>query len=107
MSSEASPSIQIAAIQPNLRSNDVTPLSSTRHVVELMERAAKKGDIDLFVLPELCPIGYTEDTFCRYLKRGSAILELIGEIDNLICSCAKVRFALVWILVWIEMHCIS
>lgn len=91
MSSGAPASIQVAAIQPNLRPNEVTPLSSARHVVQILEQVAQQSNIDLFVLPELCPIGYSEDTFCRYLTSGSVNLQIISEIDDLIRECAKAR----------------
>ena len=62
-------SIEICIIQPPLRQDDECPLHATDAVIDLMKEAHQGNtkSIDLFVLPELCPVGYTEDTFSKYL----------------------------------------
>lgn len=66
-------SVRIAAVQPQLRDDDVHPLDAARSVIDLMRREVKDGTstgerkIELFCLPELCPIGYSEHTFQTYL----------------------------------------
>jgi nitrilase len=37
--------------------------------------------IDLVVLPELCPLGYSEDTFARYLPSTPETQKILEEID--------------------------
>lgn len=86
-------SITVAAVQPKLRSKDETPLSSTMsmHVIDLLKQAAKRSSIDLFVLPELCPFGYSENTFERYLPNNAVNVKMMKDIHELFCECAKVR----------------
>lgn len=54
-----------------------------------MKKASETEDIDLFVLPELCPLGYSDDTF-NMLKDERSTSMVIEEIDDLIYACAKV-----------------
>ena len=74
-----SPSIRIAAVQPQLRANDTHPIDAARSVIDLMRRevidSAQKGNrkADIFILPELCPIGYSEHTFQHYLDSDDAL----------------------------------
>lgn len=87
-----SSSIIIAAVQPHLRPNDTDPMSAALHVIKLMREESKENDIDLFVLPELCPLGYSQDTFDRYLPNDLANVNMLKKIDELLCGCAKVSF---------------
>ena len=84
-------SITIAAVQPHLRANDNTPISSAHHVINLMKQTSEKRHVDLFVLPELCPLGYSEDTFDNYLPKNLDNINVIREIDDLMRHFAKVR----------------
>jgi len=82
----------ICLLQPNLRPPDETPLSATRRVIELARNALKENpNIDLFVLPELCPIGYSEDTFAKYLPSTPEKQILLKEIDQEL-GAAAIRF---------------
>lgn len=59
-------------------------MKATLHALELITSAAKKADsvkIDLFVLPELAPVGYSEDTFLKYLPRTETLKKMFQDID--------------------------
>ena len=88
--SPSSVTITIAAVQPCLRTNDMSPLTSAQRVINIMKDAAQKSSIDLFVLPELCPLGYCENTFDEYLPNSPTTEKIIREVDDLICAFAKV-----------------
>eukprot|EP00339_Tiarina_fusa_P002590 CAMPEP_0117017554 /NCGR_PEP_ID=MMETSP0472-20121206/13688_1 /TAXON_ID=693140 ORGANISM="Tiarina fusus, Strain LIS" /NCGR_SAMPLE_ID=MMETSP0472 /ASSEMBLY_ACC=CAM_ASM_000603 /LENGTH=297 /DNA_ID=CAMNT_0004721947 /DNA_START=99 /DNA_END=992 /DNA_ORIENTATION=+ len=68
-------------LQPPLRAPDETPAQATEAVIKLMKEAAQSSEskTDLFLLPELCPIGYSEDTFAKLLPTAAASSE---EGDN-------------------------
>jgi predicted amidohydrolase len=84
-------SVRIAAVQPQLRDDDVHPLDAARSVIDLMRREVKDGiskderKIDLFCLPELCPIGYSEHTFQNYLDSD----DLLQNIKALMADFAR------------------
>jgi len=81
----------LCLLQPPLRGPDETPLSATRKVINLAERALAENPntpIDIFVLPELCPIGYSEDTFAKYLPSTPEKQNLLNEIDAELQSAA-------------------
>lgn len=81
--------ITIAAVQPHLRAGGTNPVSSVQHVINLMKKASETEDVDLFVLPELCPLGYSDDTFDMLADQCIAS-KVIEEIDHLMSDCAKV-----------------
>mmetsp|Transcript_4543 Transcript_4543/g.10172 ORF Transcript_4543/g.10172 Transcript_4543/m.10172 type:complete len:351 (+) Transcript_4543:129-1181(+) len=74
-------SLCIAAVQAPLRHDSLHPLDAARSVVRTMKSAVAAAKhpntIDLFVLPELCPLGYSEHTFQNYLH-SDAILDGIS-----------------------------
>ncbi len=81
----------LCLLQPPLRGADETPLSATRKIINLAEKALTENPdtpIDLFVLPELCPIGYSEDTFAKYLPSTPEKQNLLEEIDAELQSAA-------------------
>lgn len=45
--------------------------------------------IDLFLLPELCPVGYSEDTFARFLPTTRENQEMLAEIDGELQQAAR------------------
>ena len=74
----------LCLLQPTLRPPDETPLSATRRVIDLADRAIAENPetrIDMFVLPELCPIGYSEDTFANFLPSNPERYQILDEID--------------------------
>jgi predicted amidohydrolase len=75
--------LKIGAVQPPLRSPEEDPIEHTRTLVlPLLKDCA---NVDLYVLPELSPIGYTQDTFDRYLHRP----EIQQEIDAILAQAAR------------------
>ncbi len=97
MGSQNEVSLTIGAVQSPLRQSHSSPIEAAQHVVRLMREVASKHDkckhkkIDLFVLPELCPLGYSEDTFEKFFRRGNLVIEMLENIDQLFQSLAKVR----------------
>ena len=84
-------SVRIAAVQPQLRDDDVHPLDAARSVIDLMRREVKYGiatdgrKIELFCLPELCPLGYSEHTFQNYLNSD----DLLQNIATMMADFAR------------------
>eukprot|EP00927_Polykrikos_kofoidii_P050018 TRINITY_DN43983_c0_g1_i1.p1 TRINITY_DN43983_c0_g1~~TRINITY_DN43983_c0_g1_i1.p1 ORF type:complete len:298 (+),score=26.52 TRINITY_DN43983_c0_g1_i1:41-895(+) len=62
--------LRVAAIQPPLRPDTACPLEAANYVLRMMRKAAEEtpSGLDLFVLPELCPMGYSEHSFQNYLS---------------------------------------
>jgi len=99
-----STSLRVCLLQPPLRENGQDPWNALHVVQEMMRTAAKAAlhhnnnsndpqeeykeedtttGIDLFVVPELCPIGYSEDTFANYLPTSDDDnLRLLSRIDE-------------------------
>jgi len=95
-SSAASSSLTIGAVQPALRQPSSSPSDAVDHAIELIRRTASlyDGKIDLFVLPELSPIGYSEDTFQHHLPvensaKADSRLEMYPSIDRSFSRLAK------------------
>jgi len=88
--------LTIAAVQAPLRADNTTPLESAKIAEQLirdtaaanppkdgsrdtdccydgMKRSVRKTDVDIFVLPELSPIGYSEHTFANFLSPSSSV----------------------------------
>jgi nitrilase len=75
--------LKIGAVQPPLRSSEEDPIEHTRNrILPLLKQGT---NVDLYVLPELSPIGYTQDTFDRYLRRP----EIQQEIDVILAEAAR------------------
>jgi predicted amidohydrolase len=75
----------IGIVQPGLRSDDESPLEATKRICKMMidrNEGVSSNKIDLFVLPELCPIGYLEDTFQKYLPINSQMKVMYQEVDE-------------------------
>ena len=49
----------------------------------------RKGQIDIFCLPELSPVGYSEDTFANYLPKTRELQALYQQIDVIIADAAR------------------
>ena len=77
-------SVKICVLQPSMRADDEHPLQSTERVISFIKDvvSTKQDKIDLFVLPELCPVGYSEDTFAKYLPSNSTMQDMFRQIDS-------------------------
>ena len=83
----------ICAVQPKLRTDSQTLAESVENAIELI-RTAHRGSnvdekIDLFVLPELSPIGYCEHTFTHYLPDTPTKQQLYKDLDARMAKTAK------------------
>ena len=75
--------MRIGAVQPPLRQEDQDPVEYTRdHVLPLLMSSAY---VDIFVLPELCPIGYSQHTLDHYLDDR----DVQRQIDELMSNAAR------------------
>jgi predicted amidohydrolase len=83
--------VRVCPLQVKLRRPEESPLEATFRVLEMMETIAANTEEkkDLFVLPELCPIGYSEDTFSRYLPVNERNRALYRNIDALFQQAAR------------------
>jgi len=102
--------LTVAAVQPPLRADDASPMEAAKFAERLMREAihstkvrsaidktGRKG-VDLFVLPELSPIGYSEHTFANYLPgnaHGHTIEVINDEIEQLFSRFAREHGAFV------------
>ena len=106
-----SPMVSICAIQPQLRPDTQTPAQAVEHAIDLMHRAHRGSDgndsrhqngtasnihidndiekIDLYILPELSPIGYSEDTFAHYLPDTPTKQQIYKELDARMAETAQ------------------
>lgn len=111
--------LTLCLLQPPLRRDDQHPIESTKEVIELMQQAVlsfgnninkqqlqqqqRDGEdtdadhqqtkitnkIDLILLPELCPVGYSEDSFSRFLPNTKENRTLHAKIDEELQEAAK------------------
>jgi len=86
--------LKICALQLRMRQPDETPLAATQRILDYMlsmtnKKNNNKQAIDLFVLPELSPVGYSEDTFARYLPATPMIQDMYRQIDQLFAQQAR------------------
>ena len=99
----------VSVVQPALRSAKQAPLEATQHVIDMMAKEQQHvrnmpcqthdeqhngqiptaSSIDLFVLPELCPVGYSEDTFANYLPTTQKLKQMFCEIDSCFAQAAQ------------------
>lgn len=79
----------IGAVQPPLRLDQQSPLEACRHVQAMMREAAASRNINLYVLPELCPVGYSEHTFCNYLPSTPEIRNIYDKIEEELGNLAR------------------
>lgn len=75
--------IRVCALQPALRPPCESPWEALRRVQLQMETIAATETVDVFVLPELAPLGYSEDTFAKFLPVNAANQAMYQEFDIL------------------------
>ena len=76
------PAISVCALQLVLRPPNESPLDALIRVQRQMEAVAATDAVDLFVLPELAPIGYSEDTFAKFLPINATNQAMYQEFDR-------------------------
>ena len=72
----------VCALQVALRPPNESPWDALLRVESQMESIAASDTVDVFVLPELAPIGYSEDTFSKYLPINPANQAMYQEFDR-------------------------
>lgn len=82
----------LGAVQCPLCANDQHPLEATVTAIHLMKQACHDQKMDLVVLPKLAPIGYSQDTFQRYLPNSRATQELYRKIHaQMVETCVELQ----------------
>ena len=85
--------LTVCALQPRLRGDSESPQQAIDHVIDLMCRAADPArttnGVDLLVLPELCPVGYSEHTFAHYLPTTPENQQLYHDLDAQMAETAR------------------
>lgn len=83
--------VQLCALQLDLRRDDESPLEATQRWIQAMEKihADCRGEIDLFVLPELAPLGYSEHTFANFLPSSRQNMDMLCQMDALLADAAR------------------
>jgi predicted amidohydrolase len=82
----------VCVVQLAMRAASESPLDAALRCTALMDRIAAhqhaggKPTIDLYVLPELAPIGYNEDTFAKYLPKTKELQDMFVEMDHLFAA---------------------
>jgi predicted amidohydrolase len=64
-------------------------MEATQTVLKLMQEAAATHAVDLIMLPELCPFGYSEDTFAKYLPTTPEYQAMYEQIDQQLQEASK------------------
>jgi predicted amidohydrolase len=80
--SRPSQSIFVCALQLALRSPEESPWDALVRAQRQMETIATCDSVDMFVLPELAPMGYSEDTFSKYLPINATNQAMYQEFDR-------------------------
>jgi predicted amidohydrolase len=88
-SAAPSPEIVVCALQLKMRQPNESLLEASTRVLEDMTRAAHEHKVDLFVLPELSPVGYSEDTFANLLPTTPKLIETYRQVDQAFANQAR------------------
>jgi predicted amidohydrolase len=75
--------VNICALQLTLRAPQESAWDAMFRTQRQMENIAASDMVDIFVLPELAPIGYSDDTFAKYLPINPTNQALHIEFDRL------------------------
>jgi predicted amidohydrolase len=79
--------LYVCAVQPILRPPDVTCLDAALRVQRQMAtiqdaQRLTTTTVDLFVLPELCPFGYSDDTFLNHLPNTKERRRMVRLVND-------------------------
>lgn len=82
--------VRVCALQPLLRPPSENPWDAVLRVLRQIEGIVEEeGDLDLIVLPELAPLGYSVDTFARFLPLSPSTQVLFQNIDEAFQNLAR------------------
>lgn len=76
-------------MQAALRADTESPMDASSRTLHTMKRIGAVGNVDLFVLPELAPVGYSTDTFERFLPKVALLKDMYRLIDQGFATAAK------------------
>jgi predicted amidohydrolase len=79
---KATSAVFVCALQVALRPPEESPWDALVKVERQMESIVASDSVDVFVLPELAPIGYSEDTFSKYLPINATNQAMYQEFDR-------------------------
>jgi len=79
----------VCVVQPTMREGKESPLDAATRTLSRIETFASLKKVDLFILPELSPFGYCEDTFKRYLPRTKLLKDMYSVVDEAFAMWAK------------------
>jgi predicted amidohydrolase len=77
--------MQLAMRRPN-----ESLFEASMRVLDGMTRVSCQHKVDLFVLPELSPMGYSQDTFTRFLPTTPKLQETYRQIDEAFANQARI-----------------
>lgn len=81
--------LTVGVVQPELRPPEEAPMEATKKISQMMiDTSSVSGHFDLFLLPELCPVGYSKDTFHKYLPKTAELRAVYGQIDHAMAETA-------------------
>jgi predicted amidohydrolase len=89
-SAAPSPEIVVCALQLAMRQPNESLFEASMRVLEVTTRVAHQHNVDLFVLPELSPVGYSEDTFANLLPTTPKLIETYRQIDQAFANQARI-----------------
>jgi predicted amidohydrolase len=89
-SAAPSPEIIVCALQLKMRQPSESFLEASTRVLASITNVAKQNKVDLFVLPELSPVGYSEDTFANLLPTTPKLIETYRQIDQAFANQARI-----------------
>jgi predicted amidohydrolase len=76
-------SVRVCSLQLSHRNNSETPWEATQRALACLTSVAQQEpDVDLFVLPELAPVGSSQNTFTKYLPLSDEWQQLYHRIDE-------------------------
>jgi predicted amidohydrolase len=80
----------VCALQLAMRQPNESIFEASMRVLDGTTNVAYKHKVDLFVLPELSPVGYSEDTFANLLPTTPKLIETYRQIDQAFANQARI-----------------
>jgi predicted amidohydrolase len=84
------PEVVVCALQLEMRQPNESLFEAAMRVLDCTTRVAYQRKVDLFVLPELSPVGYSEDTFANLLPTTPKLVEKFRQIDEAFANQARI-----------------
>lgn len=81
--------VSVCALQLRQREPGEAPTVAAQHAADRMSTVTNQSKVDIFVLPELSPLGYSEDTFSCYLPTNTQNEDVLKSIDDIFAYQAR------------------